>query len=180
MVRKRSYPRGNNDLPVFTSGFNELSKKQEEGEAVYGDAVLTKEQRLGQSHVFFAGLTSLPPRSSQVTYISPARVVPSAAEISDVLNEMTHDIVIPEEEMRLVEEARRLGWSWQKIANELQGRTPKQLMRAYSELRPNRYIYDPLRSTRPRLIPPPPLDSSTRFQPPLKRPHPFPPPSSMP
>lgn len=34
-----------------------------------------------------------------------------------------------------MEEARRLGWSWQKIANELQGRTPKQLMRACSEVR---------------------------------------------
>lgn len=72
-----------------------------------------------------------------MTYVPPARVVPSAAEITDVLNEMSRDIVVPEEEMRLIDEARRLGWSWQRIASELQGRTPKQLMRAYSEVSSN-------------------------------------------
>lgn len=62
MVRKRSYPRvRNDDLPVFAPGLTELNKKQEEGEAAYGDAVLSKDQRLGQSHVFFVGINSPQP-----------------------------------------------------------------------------------------------------------------------
>lgn len=72
--------------------------------------------------------------SRHVTYVPPAKVIPLNGEVADVLNEMTRDLVIPEEEMKLVEEARQLGWNWQRIANELQGRTAKQLMKIYSEV----------------------------------------------
>lgn len=69
-----------------------------------------------------------------MSYVQPVRVIPNSGEISDVLNEMTRDLMIPEEEFKMVDEARQLGWSWQRIANELGGRTAKQLMKIYSDV----------------------------------------------
>ena len=69
-----------------------------------------------------------------VSYVPPARVIPNSGEISEVLNDMTRDLVISEEEYLLVEEACQLGWSWQRIANELQGRTARQLMKIMADV----------------------------------------------
>ena len=154
MVRKRPFPRhrdGLTDSPLYSTGVRKLARSQEEGRESYGDAVLEKEHRLGRESLFKVGApeargaaqiarTDTGERlralevTRHVTYVPPARVIPNNGEISDVLNEMTRDLVIPEEEFKLVEEARQLGWSWQKIANELQGRTPKQLMKIYSDV----------------------------------------------
>jgi len=90
-----------------------------------------------------------------VSYVPPMKVIPSGGEIADVLNEMTRDLVIPDEEFKLVEEAKQLGWTWQRIANELQGRSPKQLMKIYSDPRPrSRLRYDA-----------PPIAASARLPP---------------
>jgi len=70
----------------------------------------------------------------KVTCVPPSKVILNSEEIKEVLNDMTRDLVLPEEQLRLVDEARQWGWSWQRIASELQGRTPKQLMRIYSDV----------------------------------------------
>jgi len=146
MGRKRSYPsqrEGLADRPLYSAGLTKLAKLQEEGKEAYGDAVLEKEHRLGRPSLFFVGNPPASEGVRQVSYVQPAKVIPSGGEIADVLNEMTRDLVIPEEEFKMVDEARQLGWSWQRIANELQGRTAKQLMKIYSDPRPrSRMRYD--------------------------------------
>ncbi|CAD7698584.1 unnamed protein product [Ostreobium quekettii] len=141
MVRKRHFremePWARVDkLMAGSARLDEMAEDQRLGNAFYGDCVFEPKERAQRTPAFYAGVNYVPlgshveqPPQQQITYLPPIRVTPNRPQCEDILQAMTAETRISEEEMQLITEAQNLGWSWTQIAHVFKGRTATQLKR---------------------------------------------------